>query len=341
MKRLVFQKKGIIDWEECPAPVITGPNQAIVRPLAIARCDLDIPIVLGQTLFRPPFAIGHEFVGSIESVSEDLAGQFQKGDRVAVAFQISCGTCPMCTGGLSKNCTTVTPAANYGMAPAAKEFGGALADFVKVPFASSMLVRLPPNVPAASVASLSDNIAEAWKLAGSVLSNRPSSTVLILGGVASSIGLYTAMLAKTMTKGSVLYMDTDPARVLHAERLGIQAEHVKEFPKSRGKFDLVCECAASEAGWTCATRSVAPAGVLTTASIFWTNKLEIPFLEFYNGGVELRISRVDSREMMEKMLTLISDGTYDPGLVTTSTASLADAKEAWMEPATKLVITNE
>ncbi|HMZ36448.1 MAG TPA: alcohol dehydrogenase catalytic domain-containing protein, partial [Leptospiraceae bacterium] len=68
MKRLVFQKKGIIDWEECPAPVITGPNQAIVRPLAIARCDLDIPIVLGQTLFRPPFAIGHEFVGSIESV---------------------------------------------------------------------------------------------------------------------------------------------------------------------------------------------------------------------------------------------------------------------------------
>ncbi|KPA26392.1 Alcohol dehydrogenase, catalytic domain protein, GroES-like family [Leptospira interrogans] len=63
MKRIVFKKKHILEWENVPEPKIQGINQAIVKPIAVSRCDLDLPIVNGYTLFRPGIPIGHEFVG--------------------------------------------------------------------------------------------------------------------------------------------------------------------------------------------------------------------------------------------------------------------------------------
>ncbi len=340
MKQIVFVKKGIIDWEEVPDPEITGPGEVLVRPLAVARCDLDLGIIQGETLFRPPFPIGHEFVGEITQVSPDLEGEFSPGKRVAVSFQISCGTCPHCQTGDSKSCSTLPPVTSFGMAPGAKTFGGALADLVRVPYAKQMLLPLKEDTDPVSVASLSDNISEAWKLAGRFLEVDPSLSVLVLGGLASSIGLYTALLASKMGKGIVKYVDTDKQRVDHATRLGIDAEWVNVIPKSFGKFDLVCEAAFSKEAWESGLRSLKSKGKFSSASIYWTNRLEIPYLELYNVGAELHLTRVDSREYMEKLLGLIESGIYDPGPIVTKTASFRDAKEAWMEPSTKLVIND-
>lgn len=340
MRRLVFQKRHQLNWEEAPEPGLSGANQAIVRPLAIARCDLDIPILSGQTLFRPPFPIGHEFVGEIAAISEDQAARFPIGSRVVVTFQASCGVCPLCAAGLSKSCSTVTPTAAYGMPPGAKEYGGALADRVFVPFASQMLLPFSANVDPAAIASLSDNIVEAWKMVGRGLKRRPGGSVLIVGGLARSIGLYSALLAKSLGAGRVIYLDTMRENLDLAAKLGLEIMEAGEFPKSAGSFDVVADCSAVEAGWRCALRSLAPGGYASSASIFWTNKLELPYLELYNNGAELHIGRVDSRETIPFMLELIESGQYDPGPVVTATAALADAREAWLEPGVKLVVTN-
>ncbi|WP_109022112.1 zinc-dependent alcohol dehydrogenase [Leptospira kobayashii] len=339
MQHLVFRKKGVLEWEEVPSPKITGKNQALVRPIAIARCDLDIGIVTGRTLFRPPFPLGHEFVGEIISVSDDLSDRFTTKQRVAVSFQISCGTCPSCLAADSKSCTTLPPVTSFGMAPGAQIYGGAVAESVLVPYASQMLLPIKESTNPVAVASLSDNIAEAWKLAGKYLETRPDSKVLVVGGQAASIGLYTALLAHRMGRGTVVYWDTDKARIDLASSLGIPCEYMETYPKSAGKFDLVCECASTKEGWDMAMRSIAPNGVFTSASIFWTNKWEIPYLELYNAGAKLHITRVDSREYMTKILSLVESGIYDPGPIVTKVASFSDAKDAWIEPSTKLVIT--
>jgi len=337
MKALVFKKKNHLEWQDLPAPLISGPGQAIVRPLAVARCDLDLPIVRGQTLFRPPFPLGHEFVGKIVQISEDLAADFHPGQEVAVAFQISCGTCPACSQNHSRSCGTVNFASNYGLGPSGREFGGALCEAVLVPHAKSMLVPLPPNADLTALASLSDNIVEAWKLAGQYLENSPEKRVLVTGGLAASIGIYTAMLAKSMG-ASVTYADTDKSRLEMAEKAGAQVLELNDWPKSLGEFELVCEAAGSPEAWNTALRSVAPEGTVSSASIFFRNDVPIPYLEMYNKGVRLDIGRVHSRESMPRILERVNRAGFDPGKVVTRTAPFADAAEAWLEESTKLVI---
>lgn len=337
MQALVFKKKNQLEWQDLPAPLITGPGQAIVRPLAVARCDLDLPIVRGQTLFRPPFPLGHEFVGEVVQVSEDLAADFRPGQNVAVAFQISCGSCAACSKKHSRSCNAVPFASNYGLGPSGREFGGALCETVFVPHAKSMLVHLPPNVDLTALASLSDNIVEAWKLAGQYLEHSADSRVLVTGGLAASIGIYTVMLAKSMGS-SVTYADTDRMRLEMAEKAGASVVELAAWPKSLGEFDLVCEAAGTPEAWSTALRSTAPEGIVSSASIFFRNDVPIPYLEMYNKGVRLDTGRVHSREFMPKILERLNRAGFDPGKVVTKTASFKDAPIAWLEESTKLVI---
>lgn len=338
MQQLTLVKRGTIEWRSVEAPKITGANQALVRPLAVARCDLDIPIALGQSLFRPPFALGHEFVGEIAGLSEDLADEFKVGMKVAVAFQVACGTCGECGRGHSNSCATISGFHDYGMGGGGKAFGGALSDLVHVPYAKHMLLPLPDGTDLVSVASLSDNIVEAWKLAGFQLEKEPGTPVLVMGGHASSIGLYTTALARAMGS-EVTYLDNDRRRLELAESFGAQVEELREIPRAyKTRFPLVAECSGVPEGFQFCLRSVAPFGTVTAASIYWTNDFSIPYLELYNIGAVIRIGRVDSREMMPKVLKYITSGSFQAGKIVSNVADWAEAREAWLEPGTKLVV---
>src|SRR5262249_40298297 len=54
---------GGIEWRDVAAPRLEGPAEAIVRPLAVTRCDIDLPYVSGLLPPPRPFALGHECVG--------------------------------------------------------------------------------------------------------------------------------------------------------------------------------------------------------------------------------------------------------------------------------------
>ncbi|TGJ98847.1 alcohol dehydrogenase [Leptospira langatensis] len=337
MQQLQFTKRNRLDWVEVPEPKITGANQALVRPMAVARCDLDLPILRGQTLFRPPFPVGHEFVGEILEVSEDISSSYPKGMRVAVPFQISCGHCAHCESGLTKSCSSVPHTSAYGMGKGAKEYGGALSDLILVPYAKEMLVPFSSKIDPTAIASISDNIVEAWKLAGLALKENKDRSVLVLGGFASSIGLYTAALAKHMGSPEVVYLDSDNKRLDIAESYGVKVEKVTSMPKSFGKFDIVAEANGTGEGWECGLRSVGIEGIFSSASIFWTNSVPIPYLELYNNGATLKIGRVRSREWIPEILREVEAG-YDPSKVTTRKAAWSNAAEAFLEEETKLII---
>lgn len=339
MQQLVFVKRGVLEWQEVPSPKISGPNQAIVRPLAVARCDLDLPILHGHTLFRPPFPIGHEFVGEISELSEDLSQTFSVGQKVAVAFQVACGTCPVCQKGRSKSCANQTGAHDYGMGGGGKSFGGALSDLLHVPFAKHMLLPLAEDTDLIAVASLSDNIVEAWKLAGSILEKQPGTPTMILGGFAASIGLYTASLSVAMGSDT-LYLDTDPVRLDLAQKLGARTEQVGELPRAHpNKCGLVVDASGTEEGYRFCVRSADVEGTITSASIFWTNKFSIPYMDLYLNGATLKIARVDSRESMPRVLEWIASGKLRARDIVSATADFSQAADAWLEPSTKLVIT--
>jgi threonine dehydrogenase-like Zn-dependent dehydrogenase len=72
MRQLWLTQKNKLEWLDVKNPVIDGMGQAIIRPLAMARCDLDLPMLHGNTLMRPAFPVGHEMTGTIVSLSDDV-----------------------------------------------------------------------------------------------------------------------------------------------------------------------------------------------------------------------------------------------------------------------------
>ena len=54
-------------------------------------------------------------------------------------------------------------------------------------------------------------------------------------------------------------------------------------------------------------------------------------------GIHLHTSRVSSRAVLPEVLGLVTSGQLDPAAVTSTVAAFADAREALLDPPTKLV----
>jgi alcohol dehydrogenase len=323
-----------VEWREVPEPELTDARDALVRPLAVALCDIDQPIIRGEAPFPGPIALGHEFVGEVVEPGDDSG--LARGDRVAVPFQISCGRCERCERGQTGDCLTVPPYSTYGFGAFGGDWGGALSDLVRVPFADFMAVPLPTGLAPVSAASVSDNIPDAWRAVAPGLEARPGADVLIVGG-AGSIELYAIDIARTLRAGSVTYVDTDPDRLRLAEGLGAT---VIEGPPPRrlDPFPVTVSAGTDRDALHLALRSTEPSGICTSVGIFFEPETPLPLLEMYTTGVHFHTGRCQARPVMPQILELIADGGLHPDLVTSNVVPWEDAAEAVLVPERKLVI---
>ena len=118
MRQLMFEAPGQYAWRDAPDLQIAAPGQALVRPVAVACCDLDVAVAQGRLPMPPGHAVGHEGVAEVVAVGDDVA-TVKVGDRVIVPFQINCGTCSACRRGVTGSCASLPLMAMYGMAPIA------------------------------------------------------------------------------------------------------------------------------------------------------------------------------------------------------------------------------
>ena len=77
-----MEKPGVLSWSEVAEPDLRGAGEALVRPIALATCDLDGPIVTGQAPLRGPIALGHECVAEVLAVGGAVR-DFARGDTVS------------------------------------------------------------------------------------------------------------------------------------------------------------------------------------------------------------------------------------------------------------------
>ena len=337
MEQLTFVGTRRLEWHEVPDAEIDGPDAVLVRPVAVATCDLDAGIVTGQAPLPGPFAFGHEFVADVVGVGENVRAT-TVGQRVVVPFQINCGICDPCTRGLTASCAQVPLMASYGLAPLSREYGGALSDLVLVPYGDAMLVPLPIGVDPATAASASDNIPDGWRAVAPFLADRPGAPVLVLGGAGGgSVGLYAAAVAVALGSERVDYVDDDPARLDVAERVGA---HAVEEPvdKRRGRYPITVNHAADPVGLAAALRATEAGGNCTSTTIYFGSDITIPMLEMYTTGVTLTTSRVSARAAIPSVLELIASGRLHPELVTSQVVDWADAADALAHHTHKTVV---
>jgi threonine dehydrogenase-like Zn-dependent dehydrogenase len=336
VRQVTFVEPGRLEWWDVDAPTRASVDDALVRPVAVATCDLDVAIVRGTVPFQGPFPFGHECVAEVVEGPDGAGGDLAPGALVSVPFQISCGTCERCRRGQTANCESVPRMSSYGLGQVGGEWGGFLSDVVRVPFARHMLVALPPGVDPAAAASVSDNVPDAWRTVADPLERRPGATVLICAG--GSIGLYAAAIALALGSERVDYADEDPRRLELAEQLGANPLP-GPFPRRLGKYPVTVDASASHAGLACAIRSTEPDGICTSVGIYFEPETPVPLLEMHAKGIEFRTGRPHARTIIPDILALIASGRLRPEAVTARVVGWDDAADALADHGEKLVVT--
>jgi len=374
MRELLFVKSGTLRWHEVAEPRIEHPTDVLVRPFIAARCDGDSfylrhdyrkLLAAGAMLhvvdpgflrahddpFVGPFAYGHECVAEVLTCGDDVRN-FAAGDRVIVPCSISCGSCAPCGEGLTAKCGPARgdkPAAAFGFGRMFGANGGMVSDILRVPYADAMLVAVPRTVNPLAVASASDNLSDGYRTVAPHLLRRPGAPVLIVGGGAKSIGLYSAGIARALGSVRVDYVDTSVERLELAARLGVNPIQLSKSadwfrqgkPPLPGGYPISVDASSRTRGLTFALAALAPGGICTGVGFYIRRGTPLPLWKMYLQCATLHIGLAHARPALPALLELIEQRAFDPMIVTSVIAPWNDAPQALLERTTKLVLQRE
>ncbi|MGH3744775.1 MAG: alcohol dehydrogenase catalytic domain-containing protein [Mycobacteriales bacterium] len=246
MKAVVWHGVGDIRLDDVTEPKISEPTDAIVRITTSAICGTDLHMVRGT---MPGMAegtvLGHEAVGVVTEVGAEVRG-FSEGDRVVVPSTLGCGACDFCHRGLYAQCDVVNPngpsagTAFFGGPASAGPFDGLQAEYARVPYAATNLVRLPDDVTDDQAILLSDILPTSW-FGARLADVAQGDTVLVFG--AGIVGQLAALSAKRQGATRVLMVDDHAsrlrtARAQNVETIDMTAEDpvavVRDLTRGRG-----------------------------------------------------------------------------------------------------------
>jgi len=225
MKALTWQGKRDVRVESVPDPVIQEPTDAIVRITSTAICGSDLHLyeVLGAYL-DPGDVLGHEPMGIVEEVGSEVT-HIAPGDRVVVPFNISCGSCWMCSRGLYAQCETTQVcdqgkgAALFGFTSLYGSVPGGQAEYLRVPQAHFGPVKVPHEHSDQRFVYLSDILPTAWQ-AVQYADVPPGGTLAVLG--LGPVGQFAARIGLHLGAERVIGVDLVTERLALAEARGAE-----------------------------------------------------------------------------------------------------------------------
>jgi alcohol dehydrogenase len=161
--------------------------------------------------------------------------------------------------------------------------------------------------------------------------------VLVVGGHASSIGLYAVACALRLGSTDVLYLDPDRERLGIAARFGARLMEGPYRPAS-GPFPITVDASADAVGLAAALQSTEPGGVCTSVGIYYEARTPVPLRRAYGIGLTFITGRVNSRAVLPEVLELLAAEPLDGARAMTRVARWEDAVEALLEPSAKVVV---
>jgi len=139
-------KMKAVRWEGVPfsvsvkdidIPKLTGPLDAIVRLTSSAICGSDLHTYHGRLIMNHPLTFGHENIGIVTEVGSDVT-TVKPGDRVIVTVSYA----EELGNGASQD------VGSYGVAVPGlpiPEIDGGMSNYMRIPFANSSLLVVPPG----------------------------------------------------------------------------------------------------------------------------------------------------------------------------------------------------
>ncbi|MFD1418173.1 zinc-binding alcohol dehydrogenase family protein [Companilactobacillus keshanensis] len=208
---------------DVPKPEIENSKEVIVKVKAVGICGSDNHLYHGENPFATlPRVMGHEFVGEIDSVSDDVK-EVIVGDHVVVEPIAYCGKCYACRHGMPNVCKNLVVSGVH--------IDGGMQEYVRIPL--KQVHKIDSNVPWTTAV-----LSEPYTIAGNSTTRAEvglGKTVLIQGG--GTIGQLILRVAKA--KGAkVMLTDVLESKLEFAKHNG--ADEVVDVTKENLK-DRVTE----------------------------------------------------------------------------------------------------
>jgi threonine dehydrogenase-like Zn-dependent dehydrogenase len=224
MRALTWQGKRDVRVDTVPDPTIKEPTDVIVRITSTGLCGSDLHLyeTLGPFL-EPGDVLGHEPMGVVAEIGSEVTA-VAPGDRVVIPFNISCGTCWMCSGGLYSQCETSqvreygSGAALFGYTKLYGQVPGGQAEYLRVPFGNTLPIKVPEGPEDDRFLFLSDVLPTAWQAVK--YANVPDGGSLVVLGL-GPIGDMAARVATYLGAQNVIGVDLVPERLERARQRGI------------------------------------------------------------------------------------------------------------------------
>ncbi|HSK50987.1 MAG TPA: alcohol dehydrogenase catalytic domain-containing protein [Solirubrobacterales bacterium] len=343
MQAVTFQAPGEVRIEEKPDPELTAGDDAIVRVEASGICGSDLHIFHGRVPVEPGFTIGHEFVGTVLAVGDDVA-RVKVGDRVLGCFHTACATCSSCLRGDYHRCRS---GQTFGHGSKLGDLQGAQAELLLVPRANLTLRRVPEGM-ASEVALFAGDVMGTGYHAIAHAGMRAGDTVAVLG--LGPVGLCAVQAALAGGAVTVFAIDTVAERLAMAASFGATPLHLTEDEPKRAVrsateglgVDVVVDAVGDPGPLEMAVSLARDAGTVSGIGAY-AGRGEVPLGLAWLKGLQLRLGLANVIAHVDRVLALMEAGKLDPAPLVTHRMPLEQALAAYelydQRQALKIVLT--
>ncbi len=312
MKALIKKKPESGLWmDDVDVPEI-GTNDVLIKIQKTAICGTDIHIFnwdrWAQKTIRTPMVIGHEFVGVVEKIGDNVH-DVEIGELVSGEGHIVCGRCRNCRAGRRHLCTEPMC---IGV-----DRTGAFAEYLSIPV--SNVWHCDPNIPA-DILTCFDPFGNAVHTTLSY--DLVGEDVLITG--AGPIGCMAIAVAKYAGARYVVITDVNPYRLELAKKMGptltldVRSDRIEDAVKQLGMkegFDVGLEMSGNPDAFKDMLANMCHGGKIALLGIMPETAIDWDYVVF-NG---LTIKGIYGREMFEtwyKATMMIQGGMNLTPLIT-------------------------
>jgi alcohol dehydrogenase len=340
MKALVLDEARTVSLQQVPDPELADAGDAVIRVTSTSICGSDLHLIHGALPSTPPYVLGHEYVGVVTEVGAGVHG-VAVGDRVVGPAAPWCGACAMCRRGQIQLCQR---GGVFGSGPTFGGLGGAMAEFLRVPHADTVLSKIPDGVTDEQALLLGDVLSTGMTGVRHATAG-PGGVLVVIG--CGPVGLSAVHTARLFAPSEVIAVDRVPTRLKVAEQLGatrtIDASTedvgaiVAEITGGRGA-DGVVEAVGLPATIAQAVELAGVGGRIAVVGIA-PGPVELPMPQMLFKNLTLWTGLGDLGHM-DVLLDQVARGVLDPSPMITDRVSLDEIVGAigrFSEPANGVV----
>jgi len=282
-----------------------GHNDVRIKIKKTAICGTDMHIykwdTWSQNTIPVPMTVGHEFVGIIESLGQEVKG-LKVGDRVSGEGHITCGHCRNCKAGKRHLCRNT-----FGVGVNRQ---GAFAEYLVIPAGNAF--KIPHDIPD-EMAAIFDPFGNAAHTALSF--DLVGEDVLITG--AGPIGIMAVAICRHVGARNVVITDINEYRLELARKMGatrainVAKENLTDVMKDIGMvegFDVGLEMSGVESAFNSMLEAMNHGGSVAILGIPAADT-KIDWNQVIFKGLHLK--GIYGREMYEtwyKMVAMLQSG---------------------------------